>query len=96
MEVINTKKAILEDDSDLIYERELKALLEDHLRICHFLMIIAIIVMSLQAFFAIWSLKTLNDLGPFSDSILIQFFHLLKLFHNAYMIYSFGNTLKSK
>ena len=49
----------IEDDSDLIYEKEMKVLLKDHGIICRFLMSFAIVVMVLQLAFAVWCLMNI-------------------------------------
>lgn len=44
------------DDSDLIYDKELKILLEDHKHIANIMMIVSIIVFLGQIAFAFWSM----------------------------------------
>ncbi len=43
-----------EDESDLVYYKELRILLEDHKHVAKFLMIVSIIVMLSQIVFAVW------------------------------------------
>ena len=76
----------MEDDSDLIYEKEVKVLLQDHRTISRFLMTFGIFVLILQTVFAFWCLYQLNPSKNNETGLLIIWYHILKLLHNAYMI----------
>ena len=54
--ILNSQSVIEEDDSDLIYEKEVKLLVADHKQIATFLMTFSILILGLQIAFAIWCL----------------------------------------
>ena len=78
-----------EDASDLYYDKELKILIEDHKRVTKFTMIVSMLLMGCQIAFAIWCLGTNQSLGTWEDALLINWYHLLKIFMNCYVIMSF-------
>ena len=87
----------MEDDSDLVYEKEIKVLLEHHRQISKCMMTFAILVMTIQTAFGIWCLVTIyNDVDAMQEGLLIIWFHFLKIFHNVYLSYNFFGTMKAK
>ena len=87
----------IEDDSDLIYEKEVKVLLKDHFTVARFLMTFAIIVLALQSIFGCWCLYTIYEkIKSKDEGLLIIWYHILKLFHNLYIIKNFITRMKSK
>ena len=77
----------IEDDSDLIYEKEMKVLLKDHSIICRFLMSFAIVVMVLQLGFAVWCLTNIyKQIDETAEALLVIWYHILKLLLNLYTI----------
>ena len=88
----------IEDDSDLIYEKEMKLLLKDHKVITRFLMGFAIVVMIIQLGFAVWCLTTIYSPKDFKteDGLLVIWYHILKILLNLYTIKDFISTMKAK
>ena len=78
-----------EDASDLYYDKELKLLIEDHKRVTKFTMVFSMLLMTGQIVFGVWCLRTNLDLGTWKDSLLINWYHMLKIFMNIYVILQF-------
>ena len=85
----------IEDDSDLIYDKELKKLLEDYKLISKIMMIASIIIFVGQIVFGLWCMKKLSDAGTWEDALLINWFHILKIALNAYISYTFFKRIKA-
>lgn len=85
-----------EDESDLRYDRDLKVLLEDHRYVTKFIMIISIVAMVCQIAFGVWSIIELGELGTWEDALLINWFHMLKIFLNIYVSKTFITRIKAK
>ena len=85
-----------EDASDLYYDKELKLLLEDHKRVSKFMMIVSMLLMGCQIAFAVWCLQTNLGLGTWEDSLLINWYHALKIFMNLYVMLSFLQRIRAK
>ena len=87
----------IEDDSDLIYEKEMKVLLHDHKIVTRFLMGFGIVIMVLQLGFAIWCLTTIySQVKDTSEGLLVIWYHILKILLNLYTIKDFIATMKAK
>lgn len=85
-----------EDESDLVYYKELRILLEDHKHVAKFLMIVSIIVMLSQVVFAVWCMQELAAVGTWEDALLINWFHLLIILLNLYIVQTFVKRIKAK
>ena len=83
-----------EDDTDLIYDKELKILLEDHKHVAKFMMVVSIILLLCQVAFAVWCMEELASVGTWEDSLLINWFHVLKIFMNVYVAQTFVKRIK--
>ena len=95
--ILNSQSVIEEDDSDLIYEKEVKLLVADHKQIATFLMTFSILILGLQIAFAIWCLINIyQQVDSTSEALLIIWFHILKLFHNFYLINNFIQRMKAR
>ena len=87
----------IEDDSDLIYEKEMKILLADHKIITRFLMGFGIFVMIAQLAFAVWCLIAIyGQVKETSEALLVIWYHILKILLNLYTIKDFMTTMKAK
>jgi len=61
-------------------------LLEDHKRVAKFMMIVSIMVMIGQIVFAVWCMQELAAVGTWEDALLINWFHLIKILMNLFVI----------
>ena len=87
----------IEDDSDLIYEKEVKVLIKDHKQIANFLMSFGIVVMALQTAFAFWCLYTIfQHIEKQGEGLLIIWYHVLKIMLNLKMSSDFVSTMKAR
>lgn len=59
-------------------------------------MVVSMLVMACQVAFAVWCLQTLSDAGTWEDALLINWYHLLKIFMNLYVIMSFIQRIRAK
>ena len=84
------------DDSDLIYDKELKGLLEDHKIITRLIMIVSMLVMTCQSAFGILCMMELSELGSWEDALLINWFHVLKIFMNTYISWTFFKRITAE
>ena len=78
-----------EDASDLYYDKELKLLIEDHKRVTKFTMIFSMLLMAGQIAFGVWCLRENLNIGTWENALLINWYHLLKIFMNVYVILQF-------
>ena len=83
------------DDSDLIYDKELKILLEDHKQISKLVMYVSILLMTAQSVFGIYCMMELADQGTWEDALLINWFHVLKIFMNTLVSYTFFKRIRA-
>mmetsp|Transcript_3858 Transcript_3858/g.4496 ORF Transcript_3858/g.4496 Transcript_3858/m.4496 type:complete len:177 (-) Transcript_3858:267-797(-) len=83
------------DDSDLVYDKELKILLEDHKTITKLMMIVSILLFTCQTVFGLWCMNELSNLGTWEDALLINWFHVLKIILNCYISWTFFKRIKA-
>ena len=49
-----------------------------------------------QIVFGVWCLQNLSKLGTWEEALLINWYHLLKIFMNLYVIFSFFQRIRAK
>ena len=74
----------------------MKKLLIDHKAVTKFIMIVTIIFNMGQIVFGVLSMRELNTMGTWEDALLIQWFHLIKLFMDIYISWSFVKRINAK
>ena len=85
-----------EDASDLYYDKELKLLIEDHKRVTKFTMVFSMLLMTGQIAFGVWCLMRNLDMGLWVNALLINWYHMLKIFMNFYVILQFIQRIRAK
>ena len=95
------KQTAEEDESDLIYEKQKKLLLQDHLLICKVLMGTAVFVMILQIAFAIWRLTILRRVENSGKcdkqkcTLMIIWLHYIKLGFNVICSFNYVINIRN-
>jgi len=59
-------------------------------------MFVSIAVMFAQIVFAFWCMDKLSDQGTWEDALLINWYHLLKIFMNSYISWGFVKRIRAK
>ena len=59
------------------------------------MMWVSVLLFSGQIVFAVWCMYQLADIGTWEDSLLINWFHILKIILNAYICQTFFKRISA-